>query len=172
MICCSVLPSEELEHGLSFVLIGCKVLVSFSFFFYLFLLGFVGTCVHQRRNFVTWPFDVHPCKGFRHARGFVCNLHPSRRNLVTWPFDVHPFKGFRHTRGFVCNLHPSRRNLVTWPFDVHPFKGFRHARGFVCNLHSSRQNLVTQPFCGLQPFGGSSVTYIRQGKILLLSHCM
>ena len=36
MICCSVLPLEGLEHGLSFVLICCKVLVSFSFFFYIF----------------------------------------------------------------------------------------------------------------------------------------
>ena len=36
MISCSVLPSEGLEHGFSFVLICCKVLVSFSFFFYSF----------------------------------------------------------------------------------------------------------------------------------------
>ena len=67
-----------------------------------------------------------------------------------------------------------------WFSDLHPFKGFCQVYGFVNNVHPSMWNLVTQPFfffsltyTHLRDFAkcmASSVTYIRQGGILLLNY--
>ena len=62
--------------------------------------------------------------------------------------------------------------------DLHPLKGFCKVHVFVGNVHPSRQNLVSSPFSlltytYLKDFVkcmASSVTYIRQDGILLLSH--
>ena len=64
--------------------------------------------------------------------------------------------------------------------DLHPFEEFCQVYGFTSNVHPSRQNFVTQPFffvfltyTHLRDFAkcmASSVTYIHQGGILLLSH--
>ena len=83
--------------------------------------------------------------------GLVNNVLLSRRNLVTQPFfcfiDLHLFKGSCLVYGFVSNVYPSRRNLVTQPF-------------FVSLTYTYFKDLVQCMY--------SSVTYICQGRILLL----
>ena len=144
------------------------------------------TFVSAEFSFVIYPY----------LRSFAKYTVPSvtyiRRSGVLilnhfWFSDLHPFKGFCQVYGFVNNVHPSMWNLVTQPFffffpDLHPFKGFCQVYGFVSNVHPSRWNLVTQSttfffvfltYTHLRDFAkcmASSVTYIRQGEILLLNY--
>ena len=113
------------------------------------------------------------------------------RQLCTFVSAEFSFVIYPYLRSFAKYTVPSvtyiRRSGVLilnhfWFSDLHPFKGFCQVYGFVSNVHPSRWNLVTQSttfffvfltYTHLRDFAkcmASSVTYIRQGGILLLNY--
>ena len=112
---------------------------------YNFMLTCVHSCIYLFHFFGCFFFvnSLHHCI-------LIDNLHPSLAKICYYAdfmFDLHPFKGSCHFAFFIINLHPSRWNLIICQF----FMTCTHLRDFVISL-------------------ALSVTYIRLGGIMLLSH--